>query len=167
MRLPRWAPWIGEVLANSPAITDVTPFEAAGITHKPCGHVVTLRTGARVYLQWVRTAATVVDDDHAKPEQGVPGAPTEVVPEVTLPTSGQIPLRLIEQHLVALIANTEHPEIAEVVAKSDVDSSTTPPGPCRVAVHFHSGASIIGLFLHTLPAGSSPGREEFRQRQEI
>lgn len=165
MRLPRWAPWIEGVLTGSPAITGVRSFADAGITDRPCGHVITLRTGATIAVQWVRTSASG-GEDQSQPEEPVTGEPPAPVTLPELPTSGRVPLRLVEEHLAALIAGGGSDEIRAVERKSQRPD----PGarPCGINVHMHSGASVYGVFLYTAPAGASIGSGgEFRQREEV
>ncbi|MFB4307014.1 hypothetical protein [Actinomadura sp. GTD37] len=164
MRLPRWAPWVQEILTGSPAITQVQSFADAGIADRPCGHVITLRTGANVAVQWVRTSASG-GEDQSQPEEPVTREAPAPVTLPELPSSGRTPLTLVEEHLAALITNGGSAEIREVARKS-----TRPepgPRPCGIAVHMHSGADVFGVFLHTAPAGGSFSGGEFQQREEV
>lgn len=162
MRLPRWAPWIEGVLEGSPAITGVQTFADAGITDPRYGHVITLRTGAQIALQWVRTSPPSGDVGDEVPVTGEPPAP-QTLPE--LPTSGRTPLRLIEQHLAALIAGGGNTEIRAVERKSV--RADAGPRPCCVVVRLHSGADIFGVFRSMAPAGASFSGGEFQQREEV
>lgn len=163
MRLTRWDPWIAEVLAGSPAIGSVQTFAEAGIRDKPCGHVITLRTGAKVAVQWVRTSASG-GEDQEQPEQPVQGEPPAAVEVPDLPASGRVPLATVEAHLAALILGAQQPEVRAVERTSQRPGSKK----CGVNVHMHSGATVYGVFLHTAPAGagfSSGG--EYQQREEV
>jgi len=166
MRLARWEPWVRDVLATSPAVAEVAPFSKVGIHHKPCGTAVQFTTGAQVYVQWVR-ASGGAGDDHSVPEEPVTGPAPEPVEVPDLPTSGRLPMRQVEAHLVALISNAAHPEIQRVTGKAAVQGEDG-PRPYGIEVRFHSGHTQYGLFLHTLPAGTAPTQEgEFQQRKEI
>lgn len=163
MRLPRWAPWVHDVLNGSPAITQVQTFADAGIRDKPCGHVVRLRTGATIAVQWVRTSASG-GEDQSQPEEPVTGEPPAPVEVPDLPASGKVPLTLVEAHLAALILGAANPEVRAVERTSQRPDG----GKCGVNVHMHSGATVYAVFLHTAPAGagfSSGG--EYRQREEV
>ncbi|MFC4055892.1 hypothetical protein ACFOY4_39915 [Actinomadura syzygii] len=163
MRLPRWAPWIEDVLNGSPSVTGVQTFAAAGIKDKPCGHVITLRTGATVALQWVRTAATG-GEDQSQPEEPVTGKPSAPVELPDLPASGRIQLSLIEAHVAALIANGGSDEVSSVERTSQRPDSKK----CGVNVRMHSGANVYGVFLYTAPAGASfNSGGEYQQREEV
>lgn len=164
MRLPRWAPWIAEVMAGSPAIQSVETFEQVGIRDKPCGHVVTLRTGAKVAIQWVRTSASG-GEDQSQPEEPVTGEPPRAVEVPDLPASGKVPLTLVEAHLAALITGAVHPEIRAVERTSQRPDWKK----CGVNVHMHSGAVVYAVFLHTAPAGApiSSGGAAYQQREEV
>lgn len=164
MRLPRWAPWVQDVLAGSPAITGVQSFADAGITGKPFGHVITLRTGAKVAVQWVRTSASG-GEDQSQPEEPVTGEPPARVTLPELPASGRVPLRLVEEHLAALIAGGGSNEIRAVERKSV--RAEPGPRPCGLTVHMHSGADVFGVFVHMAPAGASFSGGEFEQREEV
>lgn len=164
MRLPRWAPWVHDVLTGSPAFTGVQTFADAGITGKPFGHVITLRTGATIAVQWVRTSASG-GEDQAQPEEPVTGKPPERVEVPDLPASGRVPLTLVEAHLAALIAGGGSDEIRAVERTSQRPGRGT---KCGVNVHMHSGATVYAVFLHTAPAGqaiSSGG--DYQQREEV
>lgn len=166
MRLPRWAPWVREVLQGSPAITGVKPFAEAGIQDKPVGHIITLRTGATVAVQWVRTSADG-NDDHSLPEEPVTGEPPTAVTLPELPSSGRTSLALVEEHLAALITNGGSSEIRAVERKSVRPEPG--PRPYSVIVHMHSGAKVVGLFLRSAPAGASIGQGggEYQNRDEV
>lgn len=164
MRLPRWMPWIEGLLEGSPAITGVKTFADAGITDPRYGHVITLRTGAQALLQWVRTSPPTGDQSEEVVVTGEPPA-TQTLPE--LPASGRTPLRLIEQHLAALIANGANPEIRAVERTSTRDD-VDPRRPCCVVVRMHSGADIVALFRNLAPAGANLNSgDEFQQREEV
>ncbi|WP_141583547.1 hypothetical protein [Actinomadura sp. WMMA1423] len=138
-------------------------FAEAGIADPRYGHVITLRTGATIGLQWVRTSPPTGDDQEEVPVTGEPPTPL-TLPE--LPSSGRTPLRLIEQHLAALIANGENPEIRAVEQKSA--RGDTGPRPCGVIVRMHSGADIFGVFRSMASAGASlSSGGEFQQREEV
>jgi len=163
MRLPRWAPWVQDVLQGSPAIVDVRTFAEAGITDPQYGHVITLRTGAQVALQWVRTSPPSGDLGDEIPVTGEPPA-AQTLPE--LPSSGKTPLALIEEHLAALIAGGGNAEIRVVERKSVREDAG--PRPCCVVVRMHSGADIFGVFRSLASAGASLGSGgEFQQREEV
>lgn len=165
MRLPRWAPWIEDILRGSPAIGQVRTLADDGITDPRYGHILTLRTGAQIALQWVRTSAAT-GEDHSEPEVPVTGEPLAPVELPDLPASGRVPLELVEAHLAALIINGSHPEIRAVERKSQRPDPG--PRPCCVTVHCYSQADIFGLFWQAAPAGaalSSGG--DFQQRKEV
>ncbi|SNR27201.1 hypothetical protein [Actinomadura mexicana] len=163
MRLPRWAPWVEDVLKGSPAITGVKLFADAGITDPQYGHVITLRTGAQVALQWTRTSPPSGDLGEETPVTGEPPA-SQTLPE--LPSTGRTPLRLIEQHIAALIANGANPEVKTVERKSVREDAG--PRPCCVIVRMHSGADIFGVFRSLAPAGGSISQGgDFQQREEV
>jgi hypothetical protein len=162
MRLPRWVPWIEEVLNGSPAITSVQSFADAGITDPRYGHVITLRTGARIQLQWTRTSPPSGD---LGDEAIVTGEPPARVTLPELPSTGRTPLRDIERHLVALIANAGNPEIKTVEQKSTREDAG--PRPCCVIVRFHNGADIFGAFRSLAPAGAGFSGGEHQQREEV
>ncbi|NDU71237.1 hypothetical protein GWI34_01170 [Actinomadura sp. DSM 109109] len=163
MRLPRWAPWVEEVLKGSPAITSVKPFADAGITDPRYGHVITLRTGAQVALQWARTSPPSGDLGEESHVTGEPPA-AQTLPE--LPSTGKTPLRLIEAHIAALIANGANPEIKAVERKSVREDAG--PRPCCVIVRMHSGADVFGVFRSLAPAGASISQgSDFQQREEV
>lgn len=164
MRLPRWVPWVRDVLAGSPAITEVQAFADAGITDKPCGHVIRLRSGGSVAVQWVRTSASG-GEDQSQPEEPVTGQPPEPVTLPELPASGRVALTLVEEHLAALIVNGGNDEIRAVERTSRRPGEST---KCGLNVHMHSGATVYGVFLHTAPAGTSlTSGGEFQQREEV
>lgn len=48
----------------SPAIGGVQTFAEAGLTDKPCGLKVTMASGAKVYVQFVRTSIPGEQPDH-------------------------------------------------------------------------------------------------------
>lgn len=165
MRLPRWAPWVEEILAGSPAITQVTPFADAGITDKPFGHIITLRTGSTVAWQWVRTAPPT-GEDQSQPEEPVSGQVLEAVTLPELPSSGRTPLQLLEEHLAALIVGGGSDEIRKVERTSTRDE----PGmqKCGINIHMHSGAIVYGIVLHTAPAGApTTSGGAYEQRKEV
>ncbi|GAA4157506.1 hypothetical protein [Actinomadura keratinilytica] len=164
MRLARWEPWVRDVLAQSPAIAEVAPFSESGVD-KPCGTTIRLATGARVDIQWVRASGP--GDDHSVPEEPVTGPAPEPVEVPDLPTSGRLPMRQVEAHLVALINNAANAEIQRVSGKAAVQGEDG-PRPYGIEVRFHSGHVNYGVLLHTLPAGTAPTQEgEFQQRKEI
>ena len=163
MRLPRWMPWIEEVLTGSPAITGVRTFEAEGITDPKYGHVITLRGGAQIALQHGRTSPPSGDLGEEAIVTGEPPA-AQTLPE--LPSTGRTPTRLIEEHLAALIANGGNAEIRAVERKSVRPDAG--PRPYCVVVRFHNGADIVVMFRSLAPAGanlSSGG--DFQQREEV
>lgn len=163
MRLPRWAPWIGEVLAGSPAIQEVGTFEQAGITGKPFGHVIRLRTGATIAIQWVRTAASG-GEDQSQPEEPVTGEPPAAVEVPDLPASGKVPLALVEAHLAALILGAANPEVRAVERTSERPGSKK----AGVNIHMHSGATVYAVILRTASAGASIGSGgDYQQREEV
>ncbi|GAA4393494.1 hypothetical protein GCM10023088_72960 [Actinomadura verrucosospora] len=162
MRLPRWAPWVGGVLSDSPAITSVKPFGDAGITDPRFGHIITLTTGAQIELQWVRTSPSSGDEHDEVPVTGDPPVPV-TLPE--MPSSGRTSIRLIEQHLAALIVNGGNPEIRAVERKSTRAEAGL--RPCCVIVRMHSGADIFGVFRSLAPAGASLGGGGFQQGKEV
>lgn len=165
MRLARWEPWVRDVLNGSPVITGVQRFADAGITTRPCGHVITLRTGATVAVQWVRTSASG-GEDQSQPEQPVTGEPPAPVTLPELPASGRVPLTLVEEHLAALITNGGSAEVRAVERKSTRPDAG--PRPCGLTIHMHSGADVFGVFLHTVPAGADlTSGGEFQQRKEV
>lgn len=165
MRLPRWAPWVQGVLAGSPAITGVQTFADAGITGKPCGHVITLRTGAAVAIQWVRTSASG-GEDQSQPEEPVTGQPPAPVTLPELPASGRVVLTLVEEHLAALIVNGGSDEIRAVERTSQRPDQGS--AKCGVNVHMHSGATVFAVFLYTASAGASiTSGGEFQQREQV
>lgn len=162
MRLPRWIPWVEDVLKGSPAIAKVESFAEAGITDPRYGHVITLR-GARVEIQWVRTSPPSGD---LGDEAIVTGEPPARVTLPELPSSGKTPVRLIEQHLVALIANGGNTEIRTVEQKSTREDAG--PRPCCVVVRMHNGSDVFGVFRSLAPAGASIGQGgNFQQRDEV
>ena len=161
MRLSRWEPWVREVLAEAPGVGSVTSFADAGFTDKPCGTIITLASGARLYVQWVRTSVSG-GEDQSQPEEPKTGPALDPVGVPALPTSGPVSMSLIEEWLVAVITNGGSDEIRSVSGKSDRSGQQ----PYGLSVAMHSGAVVYGLFLHTLPAGTSPG-EEFKQRHEV
>ena len=166
MRLARWEPWVRDVLAGSPAIAKVAPFNAVDIHHKPCGTAVQFQAGAQVYVQWIR-ASGGAGDDHSIPEEPVTGPAPEPVEVPDLPTSGRLPMRQVEAHLVALITNAANPEIKSVAGKAQQNGEDG-PRPYGLEIQYYSGHVNYGLFLHTLPAGAQPSKEgEFQQRKEI
>lgn len=168
MRLTRWTPWVHDVLEGSPGIAGVRTFEAEGITDPRFGHILTLRTGAQISIQWVRSSPP--SGDQSEEEAVVTGEPpaSRVLPE--LPTSGQTQLRLVEEHLVALIANAAsqgNPEIKSVEQKS-VREDADPRRPCCVVVRLHNGSDVFGLFRGLAPAGASISHGgDFQQREEV
>uniref|UniRef100_UPI003F497EA9 hypothetical protein n=1 Tax=Actinomadura sp. CA-154981 TaxID=3240037 RepID=UPI003F497EA9 len=161
-------PWVQEVLQGSPAITQVENYTDAGITNPQYGHVITLRTGARVSIQWVRTSPPT--GDQSEEETVVTGERPALQTLQELPASGRTPLRDIERHLVALIANAAHegnPEVRSVEQKSVREDAGL--RPCCVIVRMHNGSQIFGLFRSLAPAGASisSGGESFQQREEV
>ncbi|MEV3925138.1 hypothetical protein [Actinomadura coerulea] len=166
MRLPRWAPWVEDVLKGSPAFSSVQSFADAGITDPQYGHVITLRTGAQIMLQWARTSPPAGDLGEEAIVTGEPPA-RMTLPE--LPTTGRTPLRLVEEHLAALIANAAaegNPEIRAVERKSTREDPG--PRPCCVIVRMHSGADVFGTFRKTAPAGANlSSGSDFQQREEV
>ena len=163
MRLPRWMPWIEGVLTGSPAITSVQSFADAGITDPKFGHVITLRTGAQIMLQWVRTSPPSGDLGDEETVTGEPPA-AQTLPE--LPSTGRTPLRLIEQHLAALIANGRNAEIRAVEQKSTREDAG--PRPCCVIVRMHNGSDVFGVFRSLASAGASlSSGGDFQQREEV
>lgn len=162
MRLPRWTPWVQDVLEGSPAITSVRSFADAGITDPQYGHVITLRT-AQVALQWARTSPPSGD---LGDEAIVTGEPPAAMTLPELPATGKTPLRLIEEHIAALIAGGGNGEIRAVERKSVREDAG--PRPCCVIVRMHSGADVFGVFRSLAPAGASIGQGgDFRQREEV
>lgn len=164
MRLPRWAPWVEDVLKGSPAITAVKPFADAGITDLKFGHVITLRTGAQIALQWVRTSPP--SGDQPEEEAVATGEPpaAQTLPE--LPGSGRTPLALVEEHIAALIANGGNAEIRAVERKSVRDDAGL--RPCCVIVRMHNGADVFGVFRSMAPAGANlTSGGDFQQREEV
>lgn len=164
MRMPRWAPWIAEVMAGSPAISDVQTFADAGIRDKPCGHVITLRTGATIAIQWVRTSASGGEDQSLPEGDPITGEPPAAVEVPDLPASGRVPLTLIEAHLAALILGAQHPEIRAV------ERTSQRPGEkkCGINVTMHSGAVVYAVILHTAPAGAATtSGGVYQQREEV
>jgi hypothetical protein len=149
------------ILAEAPGVASVAPFADEGITDKPCGNVITLSTGARLYVQWVRTAAAG-GEDQSQPEVPVTGQAPEPVGVPALPASGRTSMALVEEFLVAVITNGKSDEIKSVSGKTDRSGQQ----PYGLTIAMHSGANVYGLFLHTLPAGQSPGGE-FQQREEV
>jgi hypothetical protein len=88
------------------------------------------------------------------------------VPLPELPSSGRTSLRLIEQHLAALIANAGNPGIRAVERKSTREDAGL--RPCGVIMRMHSGADIVGMFRSLAPAGASIGQGgDFQQREEV
>lgn len=165
MRLPRWVPWVEEVLKGSPAITGVQSFAEAGITDPQYGHVITLRTGARIQLQWMRTSPPSGDLGDEAIVTGEPPA-RATLPE--LPSTGRTPLRMVEEHLVALIANAAAESNAEIRTVEQKSTREAPgPRPCCVIVRMHSGADIFGAFRSLAPAGAGFSGGEHQQREEV
>ncbi len=161
MRIDRFQPWAEQVIAQSPAIGGVEP----GIEGKPAGTRITLATGAQIHIQWVRTSPPT-GDKFAEPESPVIGQPAEPVKVPELPTSGRIRTADVEQYLAALLINGGHEEVAEVTGYSAISDRKDREQRYGLRVRAHSGATIYGLFLHTLSSGRQPGHE-FDQQDEV
>ncbi|WP_433225670.1 hypothetical protein [Actinomadura formosensis] len=123
-----------------------------------------VRTGAKIAVQWVRTSASG-GEDQDQPEEPVTGEPPASVTLPELPASGRVPLRLVEEHLAALITGGGSNEIRAVERKSV--RADPGPRPCGLTVHMHSGADVFGVFVHMTPAGASFSGGEFEQREEV
>ncbi|WP_131738493.1 hypothetical protein [Actinomadura roseirufa] len=151
------------MLAGSPAISEVQSFEQAGIRDKPYGHVITLRTGAKLAVQWVRTAPNG-GEDQSQPETPVTGAPAVAVEVPDLPATGRIPLTRVEAHLAALILGAGNPEIRAVECISQ-----RPDGKkSGINVSMHSTAVVYGIPLYTASAGQALSMEgAYQQRKDV
>lgn len=156
MRVRRFADFAKTLLeeAAPPAVRSIQTFAEAGYTAKPRGLLITFATGARVYMQFVGSGGGSYDE----PEQIVEGAPPEPVPVPELILQrGKLRLQDFELYMRALLLDSDSKEIREVEAFSPREK----PGYHRygLGVHFHGGADVTAMFVHTLPAGATARRE--------
>ncbi len=164
MRADRFAEWVRQVFAQSPAVAGVRESELKGIPLATC---VELSTGAQIHIQWVRTSPPT-GDAFGEPEQIVTGQVTEPVKIPELATGGRLQTVDVEHHLAALLTNGGSDEVAEVLGYTQTAGRSADKQAFGLRVRFHSGAMIFGMFRYTLPAGqqASP-QSEWSQRKEI
>lgn len=170
MRPRRFRPWAEEQISRSEAVASVAAVQDDRPGHDYLMYThVTFVTGAKVIITWVGTAPPG-GDPTGQPETIVTGEiarPREVPP---LATSGRLKLLDIEAHLAAMLHNGGHEEIAEVVAFHDRPDPIRDQRTMQYGIHVgcHSGASVIGLMIHTLPRGQQPTeRNMYKQLVEL
>src|SRR5690606_32717210 len=116
MRAARFEQYLRDLLSGSanPAIKDVVTFADAGHKASPFGLVVTFTTGARIYLQIVRTSAQG-GESADKPEVVKTGDVLAPVPDPGFALeSDRVNVRAFEAWLAALVTNSGSEEIQGV-----------------------------------------------------
>lgn len=168
MRPHRFRPWAEDVFRQSPAIASVEAVqdERTGNEHITYTHI-TLATGARIIVMWVGGAPPGGDPPGGE-ERIVTGPPPEPVKVPDLATSGHLRTADIEAHLVALLNNGGHEEVVEVARSSQRPPLYADDPTPGIRVRCHSGATISGIFLHTLSRGQQPNSStEHQPREEV
>ncbi|MFO7251837.1 MAG: hypothetical protein DIU60_013895 [Actinomycetes bacterium] len=153
MRAARFEQYLRDLLSGSanPAIKDVVTFADAGHKASPFGLVVTFTTGARIYLQIVRTSAQG-GESADKPEVVKTGDVLAPVPDPGFALeSDRVNVRAFEAWLAALVTNSGSEEIQGVRTFS---GKTHRFG---VEVSFYNGARAFVYFAHTLGPGQDVG----------
>ena len=168
MRPHRFRPWAEEQFRQSPAIASVEAVrdDRPGHEHITYTHI-NLATGARIIVMWVGGAPPGGDPPGSE-EKIVTGLPPEPVKVPELSTSGRLRTADIEAHLVALLNNGGHEEVAEVRRSSQQPTIYTEGPTPGIRVRCHSGATVTGIFLHTLSRGQQPtAQTEHKPREEV
>lgn len=168
MRPHRFRPWAEDVIRQSPAIASVEAVqdERPGHEHITYTHI-NLPTGAKIIVMWVGGAPPGGDPPGSE-EKIVTGPPPEPVKVPELATSGRLQTADIEAHLVALLNNGAHDEVAELRRGSTQPTIYTEGAKPGILIRCHSGATITGIFLHSLGRGQQPTREtEHKKREEV
>lgn len=171
MKARDFRPWAEEQLAKSTAVTDVTAVqddrpENAHITYTH----VTFTTGARVVIHWVSSDPVGGKNVHPDGTPIVTGPAPAPAPVPELATAGRLKLLDVEAHFAAMLNNGGHEEVAEALGyhqRADPirEQRTMQYG---LIIGCHSGETVTGLLIHTLPAGRQPGPQTlYKQLDEL
>ena len=165
MKPKDWAPWAERIIGQSPAVASITRVPA---DDPPYVSRVELATGAQIYVQWVGGTPPEGSAPLGEPDPVVTGPPAPPVKVPELTTSGTLRTEDIERHLAALLNNGGHEEVLDVVGYTQDPELGSETQTYGLRVRCHSGATLKGLFRHTLRRGEQPGQgTEFKQRKEV
>lgn len=171
MKPADFRPWAEEQLAQSPAIASVEAVQDDRPGHDYITYThTTFRTGARVVIQWISSdpvGGKNLGPDGAVIETGPPPAP---VPVPELATSGRLNLLNVETHFAALLNNGGHRAVAEVLGYHQRPDQNREQRAMQygLLVRCHSGETVMGMLVHTLPAGQQPSEaNKYKQLADI
>lgn len=171
MKPNQFQPWAHEQLAKSPAITSVeaVPDERPEDSHITYTHV-TFATGAKVIIHWISSDPVGGKKMHPDGTPIVSGPPPGQVPIPALAASGRLKLLDIETHIAAILNNGGHEEIAEALGYHQREDPIREQRTMQYGIHVgcHSGESVTGMMIHTLPSGRQPGPQTlYKQLDEL
>ncbi|WP_263170713.1 hypothetical protein [Streptomyces sp. SCSIO ZS0520] len=151
MRPQRFEKFLRSLLEQDGNVKEVQTAAESGHTKHPYGLAVTYRTGARVLLVWMATAAP--GDNYEGEEaivEGDPSPPPAPMPDDLL-DGGKVKLAAVDKHMAALILGAGNQEIAA----ADIYSTREKRGaiPYGVTLDFHDTSRLYLYVIHALPQG--------------
>jgi hypothetical protein len=163
MRATRFERYLCDLLAGcgDPAIKDVLTFSEAGYTALPNGVQVSFVTGARIFLQIVRTSPPGGDaaDQDEVIKTGEALAP---VPEPQFGVeNNRVSVKKFEDWVAARIINS---------GSSEIHSVRTFQGRTHrygIDVTFHNGAHAYVYFPHTLSSRQEVGSHPIYEAKDL
>ena len=170
MKPAAFRPWAEQQLATSPAVASVkgVPDERPENAYITYTHI-TFGTGAKVVIHWV--GSDPLGGKKANPDGSpVVGPPPAPVPVPDLATTGRLKLLDVETHIAAVLNNGRHEEVAEVLGYHQRPDPKREKRTMQYGIHVgcHSGESVTGLIIHTLPSGKQPTPQTlYRQLKEF